>query len=102
MRKRKESKPANASVRGNYLIRARLWAESLLKCQHSALDRLSPNEEATFARNHRITMIGRSPLWYLWCLRWWPANAGEAADITSTAANNKTKIFFISAPVIPP
>ena len=43
------------------------------------------------ARNHRITMTGRSPLWYLWCLRWWLANAGVAADITSTAANNKSK-----------
>jgi hypothetical protein len=27
------------------------------------------------------------------------ANAGVATDIASTAANNKTKIFFISAPV---
>jgi hypothetical protein len=51
------------------------------------------------ARNHgRITIIGCPP-WYLWCLRWWPANAGAAAR---KAANNKTKIFFISAPVILP
>jgi len=49
------------------------------------------------ARDHRRITITGPPPWCLWCLRWWLANAGEAA---STAANNKTRIFFIFAPVL--
>lgn len=45
------------------------------------------------ARNQRITtLIIGCPRWYLWCLRWWPANAGAAASI---ATKNKSRIFFI-------